>query len=63
MKTYKELSNGNKRIGIHLSLVFLKINVIDLNYAQEGLVDFGLKIASGKIKKEAIQEWFIEHKV
>ncbi|UTY24138.1 type II toxin-antitoxin system death-on-curing family toxin [Treponema denticola] len=55
--------DGNKRIGIHLSLVFLKINGIDLNYTQEALVDFGLKIASGKIKKEAIQEWFIEHKI
>ncbi|UTC67122.1 MULTISPECIES: type II toxin-antitoxin system death-on-curing family toxin [unclassified Treponema] len=41
--------DGNKRIGIHLSLVFLKINGIDLHYTQEELIDFGFGIASGKI--------------
>ena len=55
--------DGNKRIGIHLSLLFLKINELDLNYTQEELIDFGLEIASGKIKKDAIKEWFIKHKI
>ncbi|UTC62898.1 type II toxin-antitoxin system death-on-curing family toxin [Treponema sp. OMZ 787] len=44
--------DGNKRIGIHLSLIFLKINGIDLNYTQEELINFGFEIASGKIKQE-----------
>ena len=43
--------DGNKRIGIHLTLIFLRINGIDLNYSQEELIGFGLKIASGKMKK------------
>ncbi|MEL5721753.1 type II toxin-antitoxin system death-on-curing family toxin [Treponema pedis] len=55
--------DGNKRIGIHLSLIFLKINGIDLNYTQKELIDLGLRIASGQIKKDAIKEWFVEHRI
>ncbi len=54
--------DGNKRIGIHLTLVFLKINGVDLNYSQEELIDLGLGIASGKIKKDEIKKWFMEHR-
>ena len=53
--------DGNKRIGVHLMLIFLKINGIDLNYTQEELIDFGLKIASGKMQKDEIKEWFGNH--
>ena len=53
--------DGNKRIGVHLMLIFLKINGIDLNYSQEELIDFGLKIASGKMQKDEIKEWFVNH--
>ena len=53
--------DGNKRIGIHLTLIFLRINGIDLNYSQEELIDFGLKIALGKMKKDEIKEWFVNH--
>ena len=42
-------------------LIFLKINGIDLNYSQEELIDFGLKIASGKMQKDEIKEWFVNH--
>ena len=53
--------DGNKRIGVHLMLIFLKINGIVLNYTQKELIDFGLKIASGKMKKDEIKEWFGNH--
>ena len=53
--------DGNKRIGIHLTLIFLRINGIDLNYSQEELIDFGLKIASGKMIKDEIKAWFVNH--
>ena len=53
--------DGNKRIGVHLALVFLKINGIDLHYSQEELIDFGLDIASGKMKKDEIKKWFVAH--
>ena len=53
--------DGNKRIGVHLALIFLKINGIDLHYSQDELIDFGLAIASGKMEKDAIKEWFAAH--
>ena len=53
--------DGSKRIGVHLMLIFLKINGIDWNYSQEELIDFGLKIASGKMKKDEIKKWSGNH--
>ena len=54
--------DGNKRIGVHLALLFLQLNNIELNYSQQELIDFGLGIASGKTSKNSIKEWFIQHK-
>ena len=54
--------DGNKRIGVHLMLLFLKLNNIEVNYSQQELVDFGLDIASGKMSKNDIKGWIIEHR-
>ena len=54
--------DGNKRIGVHLMLLFLKLNNIEVNYSQQELVDFGLDIASGEMSKNDIKEWIIEHR-
>ena len=54
--------DGNKRIGVHLMLVFLELNNIKINYTQKELIDFGLGIASGKISRDGIKEWILEHK-
>ena len=54
--------DGNKRIGVHLMLLFLKLNNIEVNYSQQELIDFGLDIASGKMSKNDIKEWIIEHR-
>ena len=40
-------SDGNKRIGVHLTLLFLKLNNENIEYSQAELIDFGLNIASG----------------
>lgn len=40
--------DGNKRSGTHIMLLFLYFNNIELDYSQEELSDFILKIASGK---------------
>lgn len=53
--------DGNKRIGVHLSLLFLKLNGVELNYTQQELIDFGLEIASGKMSSDDIKEWFLSH--
>ena len=54
--------DGNKRIGVHLMLLFLKLNNIEVNYSQQELVDFGLDNASGKMSKNDIKGWIIEHR-
>ena len=54
--------DGNKRIGVHLSLLFLKLNDINLLYLQQELIGFGFSIASGKMPKDDIKKWFVEHK-
>mgnify|MGYP000877476071 FL=1 len=54
--------DGNKRIGVHLTLLFLKLNTIELDYSQQELIDFGFRVASGKMSKNDIKEWIIEHK-
>lgn len=53
--------DGNKRIGVHLTLLFLEINGVELSYSQDELVEFGLGIAAGKISKEQIAEWIYAH--
>lgn len=56
-------SDGNKRIGIHLTLLFLKINNVQLNYVQQELIDLGFGIASSKLQKDDIRKWFENHVV
>ena len=55
-------ADGNKRIGVHLALLFLKLNAVDLEYSQQELVDFGLGVASGKISKGEVKAWLLEHR-
>lgn len=53
--------DGNKRIGLHLTLLFLKLNGKVVQYSQRELIDFGLNIASGKMNKDEIKKWLVEH--
>ena len=55
-------TDGNKRIGVHLTLLFLNINNIELSYTQKDLIEFGLNVASGKMAREDIKQWLINHK-
>jgi death-on-curing protein len=54
--------DGNKGIGIAVMLLLLRLNRISIAYTQEELVDFGLAIADGSLKEEAIQNWIQDHK-
>lgn len=49
--------DGNKRIGVHLMLLFLQLNKINIVYTQEQLINLGLGIASGNLGKEDIKNW------
>lgn len=53
--------DGNKRIGIHVLLIFLEINGIELEYCQNELSELVLSIASGKTSLEELNQWIIEH--
>lgn len=55
-------ADGNKRIGVHLTLLFLKLNGENIEYTQSELIDFGLGIASGKMTKDSIKKWLLNHK-
>lgn len=55
-------ADGNKRIGVHLALLFLKLNAVDLEYSQQELIDFGLGVAPGKISKDEVKAWLLEHR-
>lgn len=55
-------ADGNKRTGVHLTLLFLKLNGEKIEYTQSELIDFGLGIASGKMTKDSIKEWLLNHK-
>lgn len=56
-------ADGNKRIGVHLTLIFLKLNNVELKYSQQELIDFGLGVASGKLSKDDIKVWLENHKI
>ena len=55
-------ADGNKRIGVHLTLLFLMVNDENIEYSQKELIDFGLNIAAGKMTKDEIKKWLLEHK-
>ena len=55
-------ADGNKRIGVHLTLLFLKLNNVNISYSQAELIDFGLCIASGKMDKGEIKDWLLRHR-
>lgn len=54
-------ADGNKRTGIHIMLIFLELNGVELSYTQNELVEFGLGVASGKITYDDILMWLTEH--
>ena len=53
--------DGNKRIGVFVMLMTLKLNHIKLAYTQDELSGLGLDTASGKAEYEDILAWIREH--
>jgi len=49
--------DGNKRIGISIMLLLLKLNKIEITYTQDMLIDLGLGVASNKYSHNDILEW------
>ncbi|MCH5205601.1 MAG: type II toxin-antitoxin system death-on-curing family toxin [Oscillospiraceae bacterium] len=53
--------DGNKRTGIHVMLIFLELNGIELQCTENELVELGLGAASGKLSYNDILTWLTEH--
>ena len=49
--------DGNKRIGVFVMLTYLEVEGIKMNCTHEDVVKFGLSVASGDMKYDAILEW------
>ena len=54
--------DGNKRIGVFVMLMTLKLNGTTLSYTQSELTELGLSAASGKAKYEDILTWIHNHR-
>ena len=48
--------DGNKRIGIFVMLVFMKMNDINIKFTNQEIIDLALNIAGGKYKYEDVLE-------
>lgn len=53
--------DGNKRIGVSVMVILLKMNNIKVSYTQQELIELGLKTAEGFIKEKDILTWIDEH--
>ena len=54
--------DGNKRIGVAVMILLLKLNSIILRYTQQELIDLGLGVAEGKLNEDDIFNWIERHK-
>ena len=52
---------GNKRIGVHIALVFLALNGVELQYSQVELSDVILRLAAGEMEAGDLLHWILEH--
>ena len=53
--------DGNKRIGTHMMLVFLKLNNVEIEYEDDELIAVILSIASGDMDDERLRKWIENH--
>ncbi len=55
--------DGNKRIGVHVMLVFLLMNGVELAYSQAELIELGLSLAAGQRSYEEVLRWIVNHQL
>ena len=53
--------DGNKRVGVGLMMLLLKINNINIIYTQYELVELAILVAKNSYKKNEIKEWIENH--
>ena len=52
--------DGNKRIGVHLMLLFLEAHGLSIQCEQNELVSLGLALASGRMNDQDVVQWILE---
>lgn len=55
--------DGNKRIGVSVMLILLKLNSVEIQYSQQELIELGLSVASGEIDELQIEKWIQSKKI
>lgn len=55
-------SDGNKRVGVHIMLLFLKTEGTKINYNSKEVEDIGLCVANGTLKYKDVLDWILKHK-
>ncbi|MEW9673933.1 type II toxin-antitoxin system death-on-curing family toxin [Ammoniphilus sp. 3BR4] len=53
--------DGNKRVGVAMMLLLLRLNEIMISYSQAELIELGLKTAEGVWTEKDIERWIKEH--
>ena len=53
--------DGNKRIGILVMLVLLRLNGIQMSYTQAELTELGMSAGAGKLRYEDVLFWIRSH--
>jgi death-on-curing protein len=59
--TNHAFTDGNKRIGVAVMLLLLRLNDVVIEYTQNDLIKLGLETAAGKYDLEDITDWIIAH--
>ena len=54
--------DGNKRIGVVVMLMTLRLNDISLTYTQPELIDLGLSVARSEAGYQDVLSWINQHK-
>lgn len=54
--------DGNKRIGMLVMLMTLRLNHVQIQYTQAELIQLGLSVADNSYRYEDILAWIINHK-
>ena len=54
--------DGNKRIGVFVMLMTLRLNGVTMKFTQPELIDFGLSVADGSMNYDDVLSWINKHK-
>lgn len=53
--------DGNKRVAVHVTEIFLQVNNFMFNCSQDELVEVSLKIAASQISVDDLKFWLLRH--